>query len=108
MLNELFISEGKRQVLGLLCNGMKVSSKLSSSKVIVYDDACHLVRLARNTLPVDHPLLSMEYVIDRMHFRNLVDPWCKENCDPEKCPILINVSTKNVQNVPYTSLFSCL
>ena len=29
-------------------------------------------------------LANMNYVVDRMHFRGYTDPWCRENCDPDK------------------------
>ena len=56
---------------------------------ICYDDGCHLKRYACN--PVRSALTrtssrisDMNFVIDRMHFKGHIDPWCCENCDPNK------------------------
>ena len=27
---------------------------------------------------------KMKFVIDRMHFKGHIDPWCKEHCDPNR------------------------
>ena len=58
---------------------------------IVYDDACHLKRFAANVVKkrkIDSPLArriaELEYAIDRFHFKNHVDKWCKVNCNPSK------------------------
>ena len=34
--------------------------------------------------PTAEILARMTYVVDRMHFRCHVDPWCRENCNPDK------------------------
>ena len=37
-------------------------------------------------------ITSMCFVVDRMHFRGHVDPWCRENCDPNKLDEMKKVS----------------
>ena len=54
---------------------------------IVYDDACHLKKYCLNPkrkflTPVANKLSAMDMVVDKMHFRNHVDRWCKANCNP--------------------------
>ena len=29
-------------------------------------------------------IATMNFVVDRMHFKGHIDPWCQENCDPDK------------------------
>ena len=33
----------------------------------------------------------MNYVVDRMHFKGHIDPWCRNNCDPDKLPVMERV-----------------
>ena len=35
-----------------------------------------------------------KFVIDKFHFRNHVDPWCHENCDPNEVPELVGMNTE--------------
>ena len=54
---------------------------------ICYDDACHLKKYCMNPkrkrlTAVAERLATMDMVIDKMHFRNHVDNWCKTNCNP--------------------------
>jgi hypothetical protein len=54
---------------------------------IIYDDACHLKKFCinpvRKGLPnVSRKLGEMDMVVDKLHFRNHVDKWCKDNCNP--------------------------
>lgn len=54
---------------------------------ICYDDACHLKKYCANPkrkclTTVTERLGNMDMVIDKMHFRNHVDPWCRLNCNP--------------------------
>ena len=54
---------------------------------IVYDDACHLKKFCTNPVPcniisVSKKLADLDMVVDKMHFRNHVDRWCKSNCNP--------------------------
>ena len=58
--------------------------------VICYDDACHLKKYAINSTrnhstETSKILQNMEYVVDKFHFKNHVDTWCKNNCNPYKC-----------------------
>ena len=54
---------------------------------IIYDDACHLKKFCTNPVrsrltKVSKNLGEMDMVVDKLHFRNHVDKWCKENCNP--------------------------
>ena len=63
---------------------------------ICYDDACHLKKFARHPARAtlteqSKQLASVEMVVDRMHMKGHVDPWCKEHCDAAKIPELSKV-----------------
>ena len=63
---------------------------------ICYDDGCHLKKYATNTsrstmTTTARHIATMNFVIDRMHFKGHVDPWCHENCDPNKLKEMENV-----------------
>ena len=51
---------------------------------LVYDDACHLKRHVdcRQVYP---KLEGMEMKIDRFHFSNHIDSWCRKNMDKYLC-----------------------
>ena len=56
---------------------------------IVYDDACHLKKFAKNQKRAGlneqtKQLATIEMVVDKMHMKGHIDKWCKENCDPHK------------------------
>jgi len=69
---------------------------------ICYDDACHLKRFARNPVRADlteqsKQLASVEMVVDRMHMKAHIDPWCREHCDASKDPELKKVLSSNIK-----------
>ena len=54
---------------------------------IIYDDACHLKKRCLNPVrkevtTVSKRLGKMDMVVDKLHFRNYVDRWCKAICNP--------------------------
>ena len=56
---------------------------------LCYDDGCHLKKFANNPIRKDltqiaKQLSKLSIVIDKMHFKGHIDPWCKENCNPYK------------------------
>ena len=66
-------------------------------ETICYDDGCHLKRYATNPTcsnltATASRLASMNFVIDRMHFKGHTDPWYQEHCDPNKLKELDKVS----------------
>lgn len=83
---ELFISESKSQVYGILHDVMS-KWEFNQTERIIYDDACHLKKFCTNPVrscitKVSKKLGEMDMVVDKLHFRNHVDKWCKENCNP--------------------------
>ena len=61
----------------------------SFTETVCYDDGCHLKRYVCNSsrravTTTAGRLASLNYVIDRMHFKGHIDPWCHQHCDPNK------------------------
>ena len=76
----------------------------SITEYICYDDACHLMKFARNPVRADvtpqcKQLASVQMVVDKMHMRGHTDGWCKNNCDPANVPELKEVSPLLYTNV---------
>ncbi|CAH1255647.1 Hypp1583 [Branchiostoma lanceolatum] len=83
-LHELYLAESKSQVYGHL-HSLLSRSEMGKTEYIIYDDACHLRKFARNPARSDatettRRLANMEMLVDRMHMRGHVDPWCKKHC----------------------------
>ena len=58
-------------------------------ETICYDDACHLKKFSQNPVrstvtATSKRMAAMEMMVDKFHFRNHVDQWCKANCNPHK------------------------
>ena len=54
-------------------------------EVVIHDDACHLRKFVERrkndseaAARLAHP--RIRYIVDRMHSKGHVDPWCLENC----------------------------
>ena len=77
----------------------KALVELPTTQVVVYDDACHLNRHVRNRGKVYAELSKREMRVDRFHFPNHVDPWCKKNMDPNKSSLLRDVNTEKMEQV---------
>ena len=65
---------------------------------ICYDDACHLKKYAGNTKrssssEIGKLISNMQFSVDKFHFGNHIDRWCKKNCNPYKNDLLRNVCT---------------
>lgn len=70
-----------------------------STGYICYDDACHLKRYALHPdrsqqTKTAQRLAELGIVVDKLHFKGHVDPWCKEHCNPYACADLDKVKTK--------------
>lgn len=59
----------------------------SPADTVVYDDACHLKKYAANPIrsqltETAKKLGTMSMSVDKFHFKNHVDKWCKVHCNP--------------------------
>ena len=53
----------------------------------VYDDGCHLRKFATNPVRSEltttaQRIAKTRIVVDKMHFKGHIDPWCKSHCNP--------------------------
>ena len=56
---------------------------------------------ARSTLTATaKKIAGMSFVVDRMHFKGHIDPWCRSNCDPDKLPAMKKVQMYKDTFVP--------
>eukprot|EP00058_Branchiostoma_floridae_P001186 XP_002586674.1 hypothetical protein BRAFLDRAFT_105480 [Branchiostoma floridae] len=102
-LHELYLAESKSQVYGHL-HSLLSRSEMGKTEYIIYDDACHLRKFARNPARADatettRRLANMEMLVDRMHMRGHVDPWCKKHCGTWRFEDLDLVNTEVCEQV---------
>lgn len=84
---EMFKSESLTQTYLMVAGIFERHGKRESHMAICYDDGCHLARFSKKpsrvfTGETGRLLGGMDFFVDRFHFPNHVDPWCKANCDP--------------------------
>lgn len=61
--------------------------KQCDADIICYDDGCHLRKYCRNEVRASFSkasvkLAAINIVVDKLHFKGHVDPWCHTNCNP--------------------------
>ncbi|CAC5359321.1 unnamed protein product [Mytilus coruscus] len=64
--------------------------------LLAYDDACHLKRFVnrrQNTISGKF-LATLIMVVYKMHFKNHVDKWCKQNLNPHKVAAFNSLNTE--------------
>lgn len=74
--------------------GFGIPKRLFRSYLHNYDDACHLKRFvnSRQKTAAGKFLASLTMVVDKMHFKNHVDKWCKQNVNQHKVPEFYNLN----------------
>ena len=99
LFEELYNSEGIAQVHAIVVEYLSTLSDKEQLSYIIYDDACHLVQYSRNKKIAERNEITKffserKFVIDKFHFKNHVDAWCHENCDPHKVPELDSMNSE--------------
>lgn len=99
LFDELYGSESISQVYGILIEFLTRLDDVDSLKELLYDDCCHLKAFSEKKENAEQNEITQYFAtlgkhVDRFHFRNHVDPWCMENCNPENVPELKNVNTQ--------------
>lgn len=99
LFDELYGSEGISQVYGILVEFLARLEDLDSLEELLYDDCCHLKAFSEKETNANQNAITKHFAklgkhVDRFHFRNHVDPWCMENCNPEGIPVLKGVNTQ--------------
>lgn len=71
--------------------------------IICYDDGCHLRKYCRNPVRTSLSeaavkLAAINIVVDKLHFKGHIDPWCHANCNPYEVEDLkmVCMKTKNL------------
>ena len=72
---------------------------LNLIKQLLYDDMCHFKKFSEsgersNKNNITKKIAEMGKHVDKFHFRNHVDKWCQENCNPDKVGALKGVNTQ--------------
>ena len=97
--DELYGSESISQVYGILTDFVNSLSDSSKLKQLLYDDMCHLKRFCddeerSNQNEVTQVLARIRKHVDKFHFRNHIDRWCQENCNPDHVKELQGVNSQ--------------
>lgn len=112
-VKELFGSESKSQVYAHIHNLLSKTA-FSKTSVICYDDACHLKKFAQNPVRSTQTALAaritgMQILCDRFHFKNHIDGWCRQHCNPLTSANLQNVNTEVCEQLfSWLSKFSAI
>ena len=66
----------------------ELANRLPELALVIHDDACHVRRFAdkhahRSDLGKRLEYPTMKYIVDRLHAKGHVDPWCLANCHPD-------------------------
>eukprot|EP00732_Lithocolla_globosa_P003390 Lithocolla_globosa_v1_NODE_2703_length_1899_cov_64.991866.p1 type:complete len:184 gc:universal NODE_2703_length_1899_cov_64.991866:987-436(-) len=99
-LCELYGAESKTQVylffLTLLAGFVAAGKHIPG--YLLYDDGCHLFHFRERRKDRNESLCKLFndviIAIDRLHFKNHVDTWCKKHMNPNKYPDLDGVNTQ--------------
>ena len=68
--------------------------------ILIYDGACHLKLFIENSgnfvqiTRARQKLARLKIFCDKLHYRNLVDPWCRRNTNPYKDSIANTTNTE--------------
>lgn len=97
-IKELYGSESKSQVYAHL-HELLSKDEMTAIDTIIYDDACHLKKYGCNPVrsqltPTARRMHNMSMVVDKFHFKNHVDKWCKAHCNPYDHEELKDVNTE--------------
>ena len=97
--DELYSSESISQVYGILTDVVNSLSDKTKLKQILYDDMCHLKKFCENKKRRDKNeitkiLSTIRKHVDKFHFRNHIDKWCQDNCNPDTIEELDGVNSQ--------------
>lgn len=93
-LAEIYRGESIHQVAELIEGFLENQKDPSKTTSLLYDDGCHLKRAVMKKKALYPLLFQKEIKIDRFHFKNHKEKWCKDNMDPDKSIHLKGVNTE--------------
>lgn len=96
-VRELYGCESLTQVYLFLIWLVKVL--ITFPHLLAYDDACHLKKFITNPVRANKSeyskfLVTLRLVVDKMHFANHVDKWCRRNVNPYTDELFQNINTE--------------
>ena len=101
LFDQLYGSEGTQQVYGIVTDFFDNLDEetLNAIKQLLYDDMCHFKKFAESSErsknnEITAKIANMNKHVDKFHFRNHVDKWCQDNCNPDKVEGLKGVNTQ--------------
>ena len=76
-----------------------IMTMVNFPKLLAYDDACHLQKFVCNPVRCDKTsvakfIAALIIVVDKMHFCNHVDKWCRRNVNPYTNDAFKDVNTE--------------
>jgi hypothetical protein len=95
-VSELYCSESLSQVFLPIHELMSYPTMQNNVKCFVHDNGCHFKKFLtkrRELSSVTAIMDEVDIAIDRLHFRNHIDQYCKDNYNPDKKEILNGVNT---------------
>ena len=96
---EIYGGESVHQVADMIESFLSSLPNPSETKIALYDDGCHL-KLSVDKRKTTYPYLSdVGIKIDRFHFKNHKNKWCRENMNPDSSKELKNVNTEAMEQV---------
>ncbi|CAF1017589.1 unnamed protein product [Rotaria sordida] len=108
---ELLRSESIKEIISGLCQLIRFSQTgvdqddaaiCHVPRNIVYDDGCHLIKtiidhfdgILRRNAATTFLYKKCTFTIDRLHYQNHRDPWCKKYLNPDSNPDLDGINTE--------------
>lgn len=96
-ITELYGSESLSQVYIFLV--WLVKTMLEFPHLLAYDDACHLKKFVCNPIRCNKTdvakfIAALKIVVDKMHFCNHVDKWCRRNVNPYTDDVFNGINTE--------------
>ncbi|CAF3873870.1 unnamed protein product [Rotaria sp. Silwood1] len=108
---ELLRSESIKEIIGGLCQLIRFSQTGVSEdntaichvpQNIIYDDGCHLIKtiidhfggLLYHNAATAFLYKKCTFTIDRLHYQNHRDSWCKQYLNPDNNPSLNGINTE--------------
>ena len=102
---EILKSESLKQTAIFMLDTFEDS--ITKPLAIVYDNGCNIKKFISNTKNIKSKtsrlddFLNLPIAVDRFHFNDHVDDWCKINCDPNMFDCLKGLNTSSCEETNF-------
>ena len=104
LFDEIYRSESLSQVYGMLIEyvaNLPLSGR-DKLKHLLYDDACHLKKFSEDSKRAGQNEFTQFFAsvpkhVDNFHFKNHVDAWCHQHCNPKDVRDLDDINTESCE-----------